>query len=90
MIGEARNKTTIGTAVETSLTGHLVYTTTHSHSVSNTIQRLLSVFNGDQETQRKIDILTSLRTIMVQNSLLTRRVNSICMPQGNILSLPPK
>lgn len=66
IIGEARDKTTITAAVEASLTGHLVYTTTHSYSVSNTIQRLLSVFSGDNETHRIIDILTSLRVIMVQ------------------------
>ncbi|MCY4249069.1 MAG: ATPase, T2SS/T4P/T4SS family [Rhodobacteraceae bacterium] len=66
IIGEARDKTTITAAVEASLTGHLVYTTTHSYSVSNTIQRLLSAFSGDNQAHRIIDIITSLRVIMVQ------------------------
>lgn len=67
IIGEARDKTTVSAAVEASLTGHLVYTTTHAYSVANTIQRLLSVFSGDNETHKVLDILTSLRVIMVQN-----------------------
>ena len=66
IIGEARDKTTVSATVEASLTGHLVYTTTHSYSVSNTIQRLLSVFSGDNEIHKMLDILTSLRVVMVQ------------------------
>ena len=66
IIGEARDKKTVSAAVEASLTGHLVYTTTHAYSVANTIQRLLSVFTGHNETHKIIDILSSLRVIMVQ------------------------
>ena len=66
IIGEARDKITVSATVEASLTGHLVYTTTHAYSVANTIQRLLSVFSGNNETHKAVDILTSLRVIMVQ------------------------
>ncbi len=66
IIGEARDKTTVSATVEASLTGHLVYTTTHAYSVANTIQRFISVFDGNRETHKALDILTSLRVIMVQ------------------------
>lgn len=72
-VGEARDSETIAASIEGSLTGHLVYTTTHASSVGETIQRLLSRFEGADRESKAIDLCSSLRFIMVQN--LVERVD---------------
>lgn len=66
-VGEARDAETIAAAIEGSLTGHLVYTTTHASSISETIQRLLSRFDGSERESKAMDLCSSLRFIMVQS-----------------------
>lgn len=65
-IGEARDSETISAAIEGSLTGHLVYTTTHASSIAATVQRLLSRFSGSEREAKANDLCSSLRFIMVQ------------------------
>jgi type II secretory ATPase GspE/PulE/Tfp pilus assembly ATPase PilB-like protein len=43
MVGEMRDAETAGTAVEASLTGHLVLSTLHTNSAPETITRLLDI-----------------------------------------------
>lgn len=65
-VGEARDLETISASIEAALTGHLVYTTTHSYSVSVTIRRLLSAFPASERDSRAYDLVSALRFIMVQ------------------------
>lgn len=43
MVGEMRDEETASTAVEASLTGHLVFSTLHTNSASETVTRLLEM-----------------------------------------------
>src|ERR1700749_3163052 len=43
MVGEMRDKETASTAIEASLTGHLVLSTLHTNSAPETITRLLDM-----------------------------------------------
>lgn len=43
MVGEMRDEETAGIAVEASLTGHLVFSTLHTNSASETVTRLLEM-----------------------------------------------
>jgi type II secretory ATPase GspE/PulE/Tfp pilus assembly ATPase PilB-like protein len=43
MVGEIRDKETAGTAIEASLTGHLVMSTLHTNSAAETVTRLLDM-----------------------------------------------
>ncbi len=43
MVGEMRDHETVSTGIEASLTGHLVFSTLHTNSASETITRLLDV-----------------------------------------------
>jgi type II secretory ATPase GspE/PulE/Tfp pilus assembly ATPase PilB-like protein len=43
MVGEMRDKETVGTGIEASLTGHLVFSTLHTNSAPETITRLLDM-----------------------------------------------
>ncbi len=43
MVGEMRDAETVGTGIEASLTGHLVFSTLHTNSATETITRLLDM-----------------------------------------------
>lgn len=66
-VGEARDFETIAASLEASLTGHLVYTTTHSDSVPATIRRLLTTFPGNERESRAYDLISAIRFLMVQH-----------------------
>jgi defect-in-organelle-trafficking protein DotB len=66
IVGEARDYETISASLEASLTGHLVYTTTHANDVSDTIRRLLSTFPANERDARAFDLISALRFCMVQ------------------------
>lgn len=66
LVGEARDRETITTTIEASQTGHLVYTTTHTIGVANTIQRMISTFNSDERSERAYSLLETVRLIVTQ------------------------
>lgn len=66
-VGEARDFETIQASIEASLTGHLVYTTTHAGSVADAVRRLLSVFPASERESRAYDLVSALRFLMVQH-----------------------
>jgi len=66
LIGEARDIETIGACVEASQTGHLVYSTTHTNGVAETIQRMIMVFPASQRAMIQVDMLNVLRLIITQ------------------------
>jgi len=66
LIGEARDTETIGACVEAAQTGHLVYSTTHTNGVAETIQRMIMVFPASQRAMIQVDMLNVLRLIITQ------------------------
>lgn len=66
-VGEARDFETIQASLEASLTGHLVYTTTHAGSVADAVRRLLSAFPASERESRAYDLISALRFMMVQH-----------------------
>ena len=66
-VGEARDFETIQASIEASLTGHLVYTTTHAGSVPDAVRRLLSAFPASERESRAYDLVSALRFLMVQH-----------------------
>ena len=66
VVGEARDQDTIAASLEASVTGHLVYTTTHAGSVPDVIRRLLSVFRAEERDARANQLAAALRVIVVQ------------------------
>ncbi|NMB92417.1 MAG: type II/IV secretion system protein [Parcubacteria group bacterium] len=70
MIGEMRDKDTVKTALQASLTGHLVFSTLHTNEASGTIARLVEL-----GAERNI-IPQSLKVIVAQR--LVRRLCPYC------------
>ena len=51
MIGEMRDKESISTALTAAETGHLVFSTLHTNSASQTIDRIIDIFPPEQQSQ---------------------------------------
>ena len=66
LMGEMRDKETIGEGVTASMTGHLVYGTLHSNGVADAVRRMVNVFDAEEKNSRAIDILTSLKLVVAQ------------------------
>ena len=71
LVGEARDKETIGAVLEAALTGHPVYTTLHSNGVAETIRRLVGTFPPEERHGNTIDIIETLRLIIWQKLIPT-------------------
>ncbi len=66
LIGEARDKATIEASIEAALTGHVLYTTTHSIGVAETLRRLVRPFSADQQRAIAVDLMEAMRGIVTQ------------------------
>ena len=66
MVGEMRNLETISSALTMAETGHLVFSTLHTNSGPETINRIIDVFPGDQQSQIRSQLATALTMIVAQ------------------------
>lgn len=71
LVGEARDPETIAAVMEAAMTGHPVYTTLHSNSVSETIRRLVITFPPEERQGRTIDIIETIRLVISQRLVPT-------------------
>lgn len=83
MIGEMRGPETIGTAVTAAETGHLVLSTLHTNSASQTIDRIIDSFGPGQQDQVRIQLSNSLLGIFSQR--LVQRVSGGLVPAYELL-----
>jgi twitching motility protein PilT len=66
LIGEMRNAETIGTAVTAAETGHLVLSTLHTNTASQTIDRIIDSFPAAQQDQIRVQLASSLIGVFSQ------------------------
>lgn len=66
LIGEMRGIETISTAVTAGETGHLVFSTLHTNSAAQTIDRIIDSFPGSQQDQIRSQLSSSLNGIFSQ------------------------
>lgn len=69
LIGEMRDFETIQTALTIAETGHLVFSTVHTNSASQTIDRVIDIFPPSQQQQIRIQLASMLRAIVTQRLL---------------------
>jgi twitching motility protein PilT len=67
MVGELRDRETIGLALTAAETGHLVLGTIHSMSTAKTIDRIVDVFPGEQQAQVRSMVAESVQAIITQS-----------------------
>lgn len=83
MLGEMRTPETISTAVTAAETGHLVISTLHTNSASQTIDRIIDSFPANQQNQIRIQLAGSLLGIFSQR--LVPRVAGGLIPAYELL-----
>jgi twitching motility protein PilT len=66
LIGEMRDAETIGAALTAAETGHLVFGTLHTNSAPGTINRIIDVFDGQEQAQVRAQLATSLVAVVSQ------------------------
>lgn len=83
MVGEMRDLETISTAVTAAETGHLVLSTLHTNNASQTIDRIIDSFPGDQQAQIRTQLAGSLIGIFSQR--LIPRISGGLVPAYELL-----
>ena len=69
LVGEMRDRETIEIGLRAAETGHLVLTTLHTATAGQTINRILGMFNNEEETQIRIRLADTIRWIVCQRLL---------------------
>ena len=66
IIGECRDAETMAAAAQAALTDHAVYTTIHAGTLSETVQRIVSLFPQDERIALTVAVAQTLRLIVNQ------------------------
>ena len=82
--GEIRDQVSVETALNAANTGHLVISTLHTNNVSETINRILSIFDRGKEKHVRMQFASCLRAIICQK-LLMKKDGSGFIPAIEIL-----
>ncbi|GAA6616977.1 type IV pilus twitching motility protein PilT [Scytonema sp. NUACC26] len=80
LIGEMRDRITVDTALKAAQTGHLVLGTLHTKNAIGSINRLLNIYNPEEQAAMRVQIVDSLVAIVAQQLLPTtdgRRVAAL-------------
>ncbi len=66
VVGEMRDPETIATVLTAAETGHLVFSTLHTSSAAEAIERIVDVFDGPKQKQILIQLAAVLRVVVAQ------------------------
>ncbi len=102
LVGEMRDLETIAIALETAVTGHLVFGTLHTSSAVGTIDRIVDQFPADRQQQIRVMMADSLKAVISQillkkigggrvaalESLFITPAISNLMREGKIFQIP--
>ncbi len=83
MIGEMRSPETMATAVTAAETGHMVFSTLHTNTAAQTIERIIDSFASAQQDQIRMQLAGSLAGIFSQR--LIPRVSGGLIPAYELL-----
>ncbi len=89
LIGEMRDRETFETGLTAAETGHLVFGTLHSSTVSQTIGRIIDMFPPDRERQLRQSLAFSLKGIICQKILPASKEGVGLVPVQEILIATP-
>lgn len=84
LVGEMRDFDTISLALTAAETGHLVFSTLHTNSAPESIDRIIDIFPPHQQSQVKNQLASSLKMIVTQR-LLPRQGSIDRVPAVEIL-----
>ena len=64
MVGEMRDPETVATVITAAETGHLVFSTLHTNTAPQTIDRILDTFSADQQSQVRSQLSQVLKAVV--------------------------
>jgi twitching motility protein PilT len=73
MVGEMRDLETVDTSLKAAETGHLVFSSIHTMDVGSTINRLVSFFPPEEQTNVRIRLAENLQAIVSLRLLPTKK-----------------
>ncbi len=89
MVGEMRDLETMSTVITAAETGHLVFSTLHTNSAAQTIDRIIDSYPSDQQDQVRSQLALVLRAVVSMN-LIPRKDKTGLVPAVEILINSPK
>ncbi|HVT59777.1 MAG TPA: PilT/PilU family type 4a pilus ATPase [Thermoanaerobaculia bacterium] len=89
MVGEMRDRETVSTVMTAAETGHLVFSTLHTNSAPQTVDRILDTFPADQQGQIKTQLAQVLKAV-VSMKLVARQDGSGLVAVLEIMRVSPK
>lgn len=66
LVGEMRDPETIASTITIAETGHLVFSTLHTNSAAQSIDRIIDAFPSNQQAQIKIQLAATLKGVVSQ------------------------
>lgn len=87
MVGEMRDPETMAIALSAAETGHLVFSTLHTNSASQSIHRIVDSFPGEQQSQVRAQLSGSLLGVISQR--LIPRIKGGLIPACEIMITSP-
>lgn len=75
LFSELRSKTSIVSALTAAETGHLVFSTVHTHDTAETINRLISSFSPDEANFLRQVLAANLKAVFAQRLLMNKKNN---------------
>lgn len=88
MVGEMRDRETISTVITAAETGHLVFSTLHTNSATQTLDRILDTFPADQQAQVRAQLALVLKAVVSMQ--LVGRADGGRVPALEIMRASPK
>lgn len=70
LIGEMRDSETIETALTAAETGHLVFSTLHTNSAVDSVDRIVGTFPAERQGQIRLQLSTTLKAVLSQKLLV--------------------
>jgi twitching motility protein PilT len=89
MVGEMRDSETVSTVITAAETGHLVFSTLHTNSATQTVDRILDTFPSDQQGQVRLQLAQVLKGV-VSMKLVERQDGNGLVAALEIMKTSPK
>ncbi len=79
LVGEMRDLETIGSALTAAETGHIVLSTLHTDSATESINRIIDIFPAHQQHQIRTQLALTLEGVIVQRLLPRASGRGLCL-----------
>jgi twitching motility protein PilT len=89
LIGEMRDRETVGAALDAAETGHLVMSTLHTVNAAQTLDRILGFFPAEQHSQVRTRLSDNLAGVLSQR-LIPRASGKGMVPAFELLTQTPR